>query len=109
MEAYRVFGAVIPQFVRAMLIVLIYVLTALVLRRLLFRTIKRAAGKSATRWDDVAIAALRGPVVLFIVVSTAWVAGRFAGLPLAERHVQVLDQAIRVGVILGAILFVDQF
>jgi small-conductance mechanosensitive channel len=106
MEPNTLFGIAIPQFFKGLVIVLAYLLLTLLLRRLLFRYISRAATKSTTKWDDAAVAALRGPVLLLIAVSSIWVAGRLAGLPIAEAL--ILDQAIRVGVILAVILFVDQ-
>jgi small-conductance mechanosensitive channel len=107
MEQYALLSAVIPLLVRGLAIVLGYLLLTLILRRLLIRQITRAAAQSATRWDDVLIAALRGPILLLIVISTVWVAGRFAGLPIGDHA--VLDQVIRVGIIVAAIIFVDQF
>ena len=81
---YQLFALVIPQFIKGLILVSVYLLVVLVLRRILLRQISRAAEKSATRWDDLAISALRGPILLLIAVSTAWVADRFAGLPIAQ-------------------------
>jgi len=104
---YQLFALVIPQFVKGLILVSVYLLVVLVLRRILLRQISRAAEKSATRWDDLAISALRGPILLLIAVSTAWVADRFAGLPIAQD--QTLDQTLRVGVIFAIVLFADRF
>ena len=98
---------VIPGFVSGLIVAVTYLAVALVLRRVLLGALNRAAAKSATRWDDVTIAALKGPLVLLIIISTGWVAGKFSGVPIVER--ELLDQAIRVGVVLAILMFTDRF
>ena len=98
---------VIPTFVTGLIVVITYLAVALTLRRLLLSTLSRAAAKSTTRWDDITIAALKGPLALLIVISTVWVAGTFSGVPIVQE--QTLDQAIRVGVVLAVLLFLDRF
>jgi small-conductance mechanosensitive channel len=98
---------VMPPFVWGLIVGAVYLVVALVLRRVLLGALSRAAAKSTTRWDDVTIAALKGPLVLLIVISTGWVVGQFAGVPMAQE--QTLDQAIRVGVVLTILLFADRF
>ncbi|MBI2817124.1 MAG: mechanosensitive ion channel family protein [Acidobacteria bacterium] len=98
---------VIPKFVSGLIVVLIYLTAALVIRRLLLGALSRAAAKSTTRWDDITIAALSGPLALLIVISTVWVAGTFSGVPIVQK--QSLEQVIRVGVVLAILLFLDRF
>ena len=98
---------VIPTFVWGLIIGVVYLAVALALRRLLLSTLSRAATRSTTRWDDITIAALKGPLALLIVISTVWVAGTFSGVPIVQE--QTLDQAIRVGVVLAILLFLDRF
>src|SRR3990172_11866256 len=98
---------VIPEFVSGLIVVVSYLVIALVLRRILLGVLHRAAAKSATRWDDVTIAALKGPLLLLVVISTGWLAGKYSGVLNVER--ELLDQAIRVGVVLAILLFADRF
>ncbi|OFV95119.1 MAG: hypothetical protein A3F68_10635 [Acidobacteria bacterium RIFCSPLOWO2_12_FULL_54_10] len=98
---------VIPEFVSGLIVVVSYLVIALVLRRILLGVLHRAAAKSATRWDDVTIAALKGPLLLLVVISTGWLAGKYSGGLNVER--ELLDQAIRVGVVLAILLFADRF
>jgi small-conductance mechanosensitive channel len=103
----EVFGILFPEFLIGLSVVLIYLVVAFGLRRVLFHQIARAAAKSATRWDDVTLAALRGPLTLLILVFAGWVAERFMTLPLGWDR--ALDEIIRVGLILAMILFADRF
>lgn len=107
MRYVEIFGILVPRFLLGPTVVFVYLVLAFALRRILLGRISRAAAKSATRWDDVTIAALRGPLILVIVVVAGWVAERFMALPAGWD--QALDQIIRVGLIVALILFADRF
>jgi small-conductance mechanosensitive channel len=105
-EYYRFLNSDVPQLVKWLLVVAAYLFVALVLRRILFRRLARAAEKTVTQWDDITVAALRGPTILLILISAGWLAGQFSSFLVQS---QTLDQAIRVGTILAIVLFVDRF
>ena len=95
MESKEILGISLSQWVAGILMVVGYLAAALLLRRALFRRVSAWAAQSETRWDDVALHALRLPITLLIFISTALLAGRVVRLPIGWT--QVLDQVIRVG------------
>ena len=98
---------IIPEYVSGPIIVVSYLVVAVVFRRLLLRALQRAAEKSVTRWDDITIAALKVPLAMLIIISAAWVAGKYSGFQIADSV--LLDQMIRVGLIIAILLFADHF
>ena len=107
METKEIFGIHIPTFLFSLIVVVGYLLTALLLRRMLFRRVAGLAAKSDTKWDDVIVGALRLPVALLILVSTAWVTGQVTDL--SPNWSGPLDQFTRVAAIIAMVLFADRF
>ena len=107
MESKEILGISLSQWVAGILMVVGYLAAALLLRRALFRRVSAWAAQSETRWDDVALHALRLPITLLIFISTALLAGRVVRLPIGWT--QVLDQVIRVGTTVALVIFVDRF
>jgi len=97
----------LPKFVWILIVVVAYLGFALILRKYLLRAATNATSRSATHWDDFTILALRWPLSLIVIVSTAWIAGRLAE-PSAVQQ-EALDQSIRIGLILAFLLFADRF
>ena len=107
MSFVDIYGVPIPRIAIGLTIVLVYLIAAFTLRHLLLRYIGRLAEKSATRWDDAFVAALRTPLTLNILASAGWVCVQYLRLP--PNWNQTIDQLTRVGLIFAFILFVDRF
>lgn len=97
----------IPAWVTTLIITGVYLIVALVLRKTLLSLLTRASKQSATRWDDVTLAAVKGPTTLLILVSALWLAAEFSTVRLLQPG--RLDQVMRVGAILSVLWFTDRF
>jgi small-conductance mechanosensitive channel len=73
--------------------------------RVIYSRLRRLALHSATDIDDVIVGALRGPVVLVILVTGGLILGRI--LPLSQDWDRGLGIGVRIAVILAGVLFVD--
>jgi small-conductance mechanosensitive channel len=107
MKYRELWGILIPSAAIGIAVVMSWLIAGLSLWKFVLRYFSRAAARSGTQWDNVFIAAAKTPVNLFIFAFAGWIGERYMRLPGGWD--QTLDQAIRVIVILGLLLFVDRF
>ena len=107
MTNLEIYGILIPRLAIGLALVLVYLFTAFMLRRLLLNYISRIASGSKTRWDDVIVAALRAPLMLMILAFAGWIIVRYMRLP--HGWDRALDITNQVALIVAVILFVDRF
>jgi small-conductance mechanosensitive channel len=73
---------------------LLVVALGAIVRRILFRTLEKWATKSSGQLDDIAVAALRGPFLLWVVIAGIYAATQTSELP--TRATGLVSQALLV-------------
>jgi small-conductance mechanosensitive channel len=76
-------------------------------RRLLFKMLERWAAKSATRFDDLVIQAVRGPFLLWMLILGLHVAAQSSALP--ARPTAVISKVLLVLWIISATVVASKF
>jgi small-conductance mechanosensitive channel len=102
-----VLGVLVPKWLIGVLIVIVYLGVGFLVRRIFLARLASAVSRSATKWDDVTLKALKAPSTLLILALGGLIVERYVELPVG--WIQVLDQVVRVGTILALILFADSF
>jgi len=83
----------------------VWVVGFMALHRVLMRTLRRIAARTAWTWDDVLIGALRWPAFIAILASGLVLMGRI--MPLEPEWDRAFDVLLAAAVVLAIILFVD--
>jgi small-conductance mechanosensitive channel len=84
----------------------LWVVVFMTAHRLLMRTLRRIAERTAWTWDDVLIGAMRWPSFIAILASGLVVMGRI--LPLDPEWDRGFDVLLAAAIVLALILFVDR-
>jgi small-conductance mechanosensitive channel len=87
------------------LVFIIWCIGLSVIMRVLYGRIRRLAAHTTTDIDDVILGALRGPVVLVVLVTGGLILARI--LPISPEWDKGLNLGVRIAVILAGVLFVD--
>jgi small-conductance mechanosensitive channel len=92
--------------VQGALVLALWLAVGLLLRRYLFRLMKRVAERTAWTWDEVLLAALKTPSLIALLASGIVLFGRV--LPLDPEWDRALDVMLAAAMALCLILFVDR-
>lgn len=76
-----------------------------IVMRVIYGRLRRMASRTTTEIDDILIRALRLPMMIIILISGAYILVGI--LPLSDRWSQWPGIAIKVGIIVAGVLFVD--
>ncbi len=83
-----------PTYVVPFAVFLLVVALGAIVRRILFRTLAKWAAKSSGQLDDIVVAALRGPFLLWVVIAGIYAATQTSELP--ARATGLVGQALLV-------------
>jgi small-conductance mechanosensitive channel len=100
LEAWR------SPWVQSALALVVYLAVGLLLRRYLFKALKRVADRTAWIWDDVVLSALKTPSLIALLVSGLVLFGRV--LPLDPEWDRASDVVLAAAMALCIVLFVDR-
>lgn len=92
--------------VQGALVLVVWLVVGLLVRRYLFNLLKRVADRTAWTWDDVLLAALKTPSLIALVASGIVLFVRV--LPLDPEWDRVSDVMLAAAMALCLILFVDR-
>ena len=109
MENFLIFGIPVPLWIYLPTFYFLWVSLLLVVKKIIFNSIQKAAEKSATKIDDIFIKAADMPLLLLIFTSGGVILEKFliatAGMPLTNDFLI----GFKAVTIVAVILFVDRF
>jgi small-conductance mechanosensitive channel len=98
-------GNIGSPWVTGSLIFAVWVIGLIIVMRVIYARVHSMTERTATDIDDVILGALRGPVILIILVTGGLIASRI--LPLSAEWDQGLDIGVKIAIIVAGVLFVD--
>jgi small-conductance mechanosensitive channel len=108
MKELTVFGLNISPAIYIPVLYLFWISVLLILKKIIFGTVRKFAEKTAIKVDDIILYALDLPVLLFIFVSGIFVLENIFGLGLEGDLLKWVDIAFKATTIIAVIIFFDR-
>lgn len=108
MESITLFNIEIEAWIWAPVVYFTWVSVLLLLKKIVFTTIKRLAAKTATELDDILVNSFDLPIMLLIYVSGAVIINKIGPIETSSTRSQYFFMAFRVTTILSIIIFIDR-
>jgi small-conductance mechanosensitive channel len=108
MNSISIFGMEISAWIYAPVVYFLWVSILLVLKKVLFKRIKKIAGKTKTRLDDVFLYALNLPLTLLIFVSGIWILEKISPQIKDAELIRYFFIALKATTIVAVIIFLDR-
>lgn len=108
MNNISIFGMEVSAWIYAPVIYFLWVSVFLVLKRVFFKRIKRIAGKTKTRLDDVFLYALNLPLTLLIFISGIWILEKISPEIKNVELARYFFIVLKATTIVAIIIFLDR-
>lgn len=108
MNSISIFNVEISAWIYAPVVYFLWVSILLVLKKIIFKQIKKLTGRTETRLDDVILKALNLPLTLFIFVSGMAILEKISPLGEGAELTRYFFVALRVTAIVAVIVFLDR-
>ncbi|MCA9408931.1 MAG: mechanosensitive ion channel family protein [Candidatus Omnitrophica bacterium] len=109
MNEIQIFGIIVPIWFTLPIVYFVWVSFFLFVKNITFRVLKKFTDKTATKLDDIFIAAADFPIVLLIITSGGAVVERLLPIATNIELTNYLLIGFKATTIIAIILFVDRF